>query len=225
VFAALEAIFLALSWMLLRPWVLAATSGAGDLREWGSTLLSWLAALLAAAAGWIVAALVAPVLSAPALERIVTLVEAQIGAPPRASIGFFLELLCGLRATLLGIALIAPLELVTWLVALFFPPAATVITPIQFLLGAVAVAWSLFDYPLTLRGVSAGDRLGLMRRHARAVLGFGCAFALAFWLPCTGLVLLPIGVAAATQLLWQLDDPLLPNARSFQTRSRTVAIP
>jgi uncharacterized protein involved in cysteine biosynthesis len=41
-----------------------------------------------------------------------------------------------------------------------------------------------------------------MRRHFSAVLGFGAAFTLVFWVPCFGTLMLPVGVAAATALYW-----------------------
>jgi uncharacterized protein involved in cysteine biosynthesis len=66
------------------------------------------------------------------------------------------------------------------------------------------VAWSLFDYPLTLRGIGFRQRLAIVRDNLGCSLGFGAAFALIFWLPFCGIALLPVGVAAATQLLSKL---------------------
>lgn len=205
-FVLLEAVWVVLSFDALRPWVLSALSGEGALRSYGATAVSWLATLVGAAMGWIVSALLAPVLSAPALERIVKLVEADLGAPPRASVGVFRELRCGLESMLLGVALVAPLGLLLAGIGLVAPPAAAVTAPLQFLLGALGVAWSLLDYPLTLRGIGVRERLRLMKRNGPAVLGFGLAFGLAFWLPCAGLLLLPIGVAAATELIFRLNE-------------------
>jgi hypothetical protein len=45
----------------------------------------------------------------------------------------------------------------------------------------------------------------IMSRHFAVVLGFGSAFSLVFWLPCLGVVMLPVGVAAATQLYWEIE--------------------
>ncbi|HYP86774.1 MAG TPA: hypothetical protein VEQ59_01435, partial [Polyangiaceae bacterium] len=77
--------------------------------------------------------------------------------------------------------------------------------PLKLLIGALGVAWGLFDYPLTLRGVGALQRLAFVRRHFSAVLGFGVAFSLVFWLPCFGILMLPVGAAAATRLYWQIE--------------------
>jgi uncharacterized protein involved in cysteine biosynthesis len=91
------------------------------------------------------------------------------------------------------------------LLELFVPPLAVVITPLKLLLGALGVAWGLFDYPLTLRGIGARQRFAFMKRHFTVVLGFGSAFSLLFWLPCVGLLMLPVGVAAATRLYWEIE--------------------
>jgi uncharacterized protein involved in cysteine biosynthesis len=61
-----------------------------------------------------------------------------------------------------------------------------------------------------LRGIGARQRFQLMKRHLGLVLGFGTAFALVFWLPCCSVVMLPVGVVAATQLLWQIERASLP---------------
>ena len=80
-----------------------------------------------------------------------------------------------------------------------------IFSPLKLLLGALGVAWGLFDYPLTLRGIGARQRLRFMSQHFAVVLGFGSAFSLVFWLPCFGLLMLPVGVAAATQLYWEIE--------------------
>jgi hypothetical protein len=52
------------------------------------------------------------------------------------------------------------------------------------------------------------------------VIGFGTAFALLFWLPCCGIVMLPVGVAAATRLVWEIQGmtPVLGSG-SFGSKS------
>ena len=72
---------------------------------------------------------------------------------------------------------------------------------------------SLFDYPLTLRGSGFRARLALLRANPLCFLGFGLTFALVFWLPCCGVLLLPVGVAAATWLLPQLEASTQKRAR------------
>jgi uncharacterized protein involved in cysteine biosynthesis len=202
----LEAGFVALAFTLLKPWVVAhfpeASSRIGRL---GVEVAGALAALAVAAVGWFVAVALAPALSAPALEKIVKEVERAQGLPSRPSIGFFAEMLSGFRA-MTGAALLG-LPLFSLLFALGFalPALAIVTTPLKFVLSSLLVAWGLFDYPLTLRGVGFRERLRFARRNLACFAGFGLAFALVFWLPCCGVVLLPVGVAAATLLVGAIE--------------------
>jgi uncharacterized protein involved in cysteine biosynthesis len=84
------------------------------------------------------------------------------------------------------------------------PPVSLVTTPLKLALGALGVSWNLLDYPLTLRGIGARERIAFVKAHAATALGFGAAFTLSFWLPCCGILLLPVGVAAATELFHTL---------------------
>ncbi len=205
VFLLLEAVFIGLSWRFVKPWAGEYLAGVSWLPNALAVGASWLVAALAVVLGWLVAVFLAPVLSAPALERIVGITEADLQAPPREPLGFFAEFWCGARALLLSLAVTLPVVLALSLLELLVPPLAIVITPLKLLLGALGVAWGLFDYPLTLRGMGTRQRFAFMSRHFAVVLGFGSAFSLVFWLPCLGLLVLPIGVAAATQLYWEIE--------------------
>jgi uncharacterized protein involved in cysteine biosynthesis len=212
-FGVLELAFVALAWLYLRPRVTQAVAGASWL-EWIGIealqravpeLASLGAVLLAAWLGWRLSAPLASALSSPALERLVGITEAELGAPERAPLGFLSELGCGARSMLLGLALTVPLEVALTLLELLIPPVSVVTTPGKFLLGALGVAWGLFDYPLTLRGMRARERFSFMIRHLSVVLGFGIAFALVFLVPCFGTLMLPVGVVAATRLYWVIE--------------------
>ena len=133
------------------------------------------------------------------------LVELELRAPPRAALGFWAELGCGLRSLLLSSVITVPIVLGLTLLELLLPPAAVVATPLKLMIAALGVAWGLFDYPLTLRGIGARQRLAFVNHNAGAVLGFGAAFALLFWLPCCGILMLPVGVIAATRLYWEIE--------------------
>jgi CysZ protein len=201
IFFLLMAVFGAAAVLGARPWLgrhlPAASSAFGRI---GEDALGWTFVALLVWAGWYVALALAPVLSAPALERIVHVVERRAGAPARAPLGFWRELGCGLRS-LAGAACVAvPLSSVLSLVGFVFPAVTPVTLPLALVLGALLVAWSLFDYPLTLRGFGFRDRLRFVREHFVCIAGFGAAFALAFWLPCCAVVLLPAGTVAATRL-------------------------
>lgn len=204
VFLVLETGFVLLSLRVLSPWVREELAGQTALRNAGAEALSWLSVAIGSLLGWFVAALVTPPLSAPALERIVALVEADLGAPARARLGTLQEFWCGLRASTLGLALFVPPAVLLTLLELLAPPVALATTPLKLALGALSVSWSLIDYPLTLRAMGARARVRFMRANAASILGFGSAFALSFWLPCCGILLLPVGVAAATELLGRL---------------------
>lgn len=205
VFVLLEAAIVGVAWAVLKPWMNERFGGDGTWQSLGALALSWGSVLLTALMGWLVAAFLTPPLSAPALERIVAIVESELGVPERSPLGFFAEFWCGVRSLLLSSAVTVPIVLLLSLLELVLPPAAVVATPLKLTVGALGVAWGLLDYPLTLRGVGARQRLTFMKRHAGAALGFGSAFALVFWLPCCGIVMLPVGVAAATRLLWELE--------------------
>jgi hypothetical protein len=75
VFLILETGFVFLSVRILSPWVRDELAGQSTLRNAGAEALSWLSVAIGTLLGWFVAALVTPPLSAPALERIVGLVE------------------------------------------------------------------------------------------------------------------------------------------------------
>ncbi len=214
VFFVLESAVVLASWRYLRPWVNEHLAGGGFWQDAGALLASLLSALLLTVLGWLLSAQLAPALSAPALERIVGIVEHELGAPPRAELGFFAELGCGLRATLSSLAVTVPVILGLTLLELVASPVAVVTTPLKLLIGALGVAWSMFDYPLTLRGMRVRERLCFARRHFSAVLGFGVAFSLVFWLPCFGVLMLPLGVAGATRLYWEIERASLDPGRS-----------
>jgi CysZ protein len=201
IFVAIEGAVIALAVAYAAPWVESllpeATSFIGGL---GVDTVGFLAVAVLAIFGWFVAVPLSQPLSAPALEHIVRRVESDLGVPPRESIGFVRELACGFRALAGGLAVCAPILVLLWIVEFFVPPVAVVTTPAKFVVSSLLVAWGLFDYPLTLRGIGFRERLRLMRENIACVLGMGLMFLLLFWVPCCGVALLPVGVAAATRL-------------------------
>jgi CysZ protein len=180
----------------------------------GAEVVGYLGAILASVLGALLALAITPPLCAPALERIVLAQERQLGIPERQPLSFFAEMLCGLRAQLFAALFVLPILAGLWLIDLIVPAASIVTIPVKFLVASFGLAWNLFDYPLTLRGVRMRERFRLVMRHKQFTFGFGVAFALLFLLPCCTIVMLPIGVAAATRSLWLLllaDRELLPN--------------
>ncbi|HVR21014.1 MAG TPA: EI24 domain-containing protein [Polyangiaceae bacterium] len=205
VLLALEAVFVTLAVTLGAPFVRSLFSAESELGRVGVSLLSYGAIALLAVIGWLVAVPLASPLSAPALEHVVRRVESDLGVPPRTPLGFFRELACGFRALAGGLAVCVPLLALLWLVELVLPPVVVVTTPLKIMVSSLLVAWGLFDYPLTLRGIGFRARFALVRENFTAVLGFGLAFLLVFWVPCCGVALLPVGAAAATRLVVEIE--------------------
>lgn len=212
ILSALSAAFLAASIWLVQPWIEGAF---GSPQSWygqlGAGIVAWLLALVAAIAGLLIALALAPPLSGPALEKIVERQERELAVPPRRPIGILREIWCGLRAQALAAMFAGPLLIILWLVDVFFPPATVVTIPLKAIITALALSWNLFDYPLTLRDVRMRERLRLVARYWRETLGFGLALAALFWVPCFNVLLLPVGVVAATRIVWQIlrSDPLV----------------
>ncbi|HEV8247696.1 MAG TPA: EI24 domain-containing protein [Polyangiaceae bacterium] len=202
IWCALSLLALTSGVLWLEPWLAArvpssvpalTTGAAWTLTLLGSVLASWLALLLT------------PALSGPALERIVAAVERDIGAPERASMSWFAEVGCGLRAMLVGFALVTPLILASLLLDAFAPVLAPLSVALKLLATSLGLSWGLLDYPLTLRGMRVRQRLSLVHGHWRSVLGFGLGLLPFFWFPCCQLVSLPVAVAAATMLSAELS--------------------
>jgi len=201
VFVLLFGAFVLLGLGVVRPWLEARLPDpTTTLARVGIEAAGYGIAVLVAIGGWFASFALAPPLSAPALESLVRCVETSAGAPYRAPLGFFAELACGFRS-LFGALLVAlPSFFVLWLLELALPILAPLTFTLGSMLSSLLVAWGLFDYPLTLQGVGFRARLALVRENFACVLGFGVAFAFAFWL-CCGIVMLPVGALAATRLL------------------------
>ncbi|HEX4335859.1 MAG TPA: EI24 domain-containing protein [Polyangiaceae bacterium] len=166
----------------------------------GSAALRVGVVVLTAGVGVLLAATFAPVLSGPALERIIELRERALGLPPRAEVSLFTEMWCGLRAQLLAFIVGAPVLAVLWLVSLAVPPAAVVTFPLKAAVALALLSWTLLDYPLSLRGVRLRERLAFMAREAPRVVGFGVGVGVLFAVPLGAIVLLPAAVVAATDI-------------------------
>ncbi len=203
VVAILSAIF---GWAAMRwvqPWAEGLFGPAGGA-VWWSTALSWLAAVITFTAGLFLAYILAAPLSAPALEKLVESRERDLGAAPRLARGYLWELGAGFRAAAVALAVTAPLWILLWIVEIVIPAIAPITLLLKALLTSAAVSWSLLDYPLTLRGITLRDRFRLWRRSPGLVAGFGVAFAALFWIPCFGLLMLPVGVIAAAEISWRM---------------------
>jgi uncharacterized protein involved in cysteine biosynthesis len=176
----------------------------------GTWILSFLAIVVAAVLGVVLALFATPPLCAPALERLVLLRERELGIAPRPAAGLWREFRSALAAQLWAALIGAPILALLWLVTLVFPPLAPISFVLKFLVVALTWAWSLLDYPLSLRGVSVAERARLMRCGAARVFGFGLGLGLLFAIPMLPLLFLPAAVAAAAEISVQLEQ----NART-----------
>lgn len=220
----LSGIFGAIAVQQLSPWVANAVAPMGETWRWLWHIVRWLSIALGCYAGLVASLLITPALSGPALERLVRLTEESLDVPPRPAQGFWFELICGLRAQVFLAVITVALALGLWIVGLILPWLSPLIVALQALVLGGAIAWNLLDYPLTLRGVSYRARWAVARRNPTTILAFGLPFAALFWIPGLGIVLLPVGVVAATQVLWTqlIDDPEI--AALLQTDTNMAAI-
>lgn len=200
------AVYSAFNWVLswVRGWFSVATSGAEQV--FGNTI-PWLFTLLATIIGLFLAWLLTPLFSGPALEKIVRERERAMGLQPRDDVGFLAGLWLGIRAQLTLALVVLPLLFVLWFFGWLLPPLMFATYPMKLLITVLAVAFVLFDYPLTLRGMSVRDRWHLIRDNPAPVLGFGAVFAVLFWVPFASILLLPAGAAAAAELCGKMSRP------------------
>jgi CysZ protein len=215
ILVALASLLVALSVHFVQP-AIADLMPAPSHWYWqmGRGFISWLVTILAGVLGLLLALAVTPPLSGPALEHLVELEERELAVSQRQPIGFLAEIWCGLKAQAAAAMFAGPLLVVLWIVDLLFPPASVVTVPLKLLITSLALAWNLFDYPLTLRGVPLRGRLALVVRNPGATLGFGAGCTILFLAPCFGVLMLPVGVVGATRLVWQLleaDPGLVPS--------------
>jgi uncharacterized protein involved in cysteine biosynthesis len=189
----------------------------GTLGQLALKALSWVAVGLVAVVAVGLALFLAPPLSAPALERLVTLVEAELGVASRAPIGWTREIWLGLKASIGGLLLFGPVLALLSLADLVFPPFALVSLPLRVAVASLWLAYTLFDYPQSLRGYPIRERFRLLRRGFSAALGFGLACSAVFWLPCVTPVVLPAGVVAATRLFWRIVSSTSPTEHTHDS--------
>jgi CysZ protein len=95
---------------------------------------------------------------------------------------------------------------ILFLISFFFPPAAVVTVPLKFIVCGWMLAWDFIDYPLAMRGVGLEQRFAWVGRNFGAFTLFGLAWALLVILPGVVLLILPMGVAGATQLVIADDE-------------------
>lgn len=193
----------------LIPPQIEALFGARSASSMAMGVVAWLVKALALLVALLAAALVsfglAQPLSGPALERIVRRAEAELGAPPWPNTSFIGDIARSLQTVIVGFAFALPLLALLFVIDLFVPPAIVVTFPAKLLVTALMITWDLCDYPLSIRGVRAGDRVAFLRRNVKAALGFGIGLALVSLVPCLIVLVLPAGVAGAARLVLTIE--------------------
>ncbi len=194
--------------MVLGVWGAGAAASAmfgepsGDLGEAGlfATRIFFyvLAVLVAIFAGIALAQLI----SGPALDRIVRAQEQTLGGRTRPDPSFTESLGRSLRVTLTTLAIGVPIMILLTAIELVFPPVAVVTMPCKFCVSALLATWDLIDYPFSLRGADVQARFTWLKRNFAAAFGFGAMIALVALVPFVGLLILPVGVAGATKLIF-----------------------
>jgi len=166
----------------------------------GATIASIALTVLGVLLSIALALALAQPLSGPALERLASAVELDMGAPPRPIVPIWRELGRSAIGSLLGLCTGLPVLAVLTILSLIFPVTAWITFPLQILVYGLMVTWDLMDYPFTVRGWSLRHRLAWLRAHLPAVVGFGLSLGIVLVVPCVHVLLLPAGTAGATWL-------------------------
>jgi uncharacterized protein involved in cysteine biosynthesis len=180
--------------------------GTSIVREILQVLLPIGAAVAAILVGFTAAVWLTPVLSAPALDELVALRLKDLGAPHLEPASFVTQIVCGFKAQALALLVGVPLVGMLWVTSLVVPPLMVVTLPLKVVVLSATVTWGLLDYPLSRRGIRLRQRMALLAQGKWAALGFGAVFAVLFTVPLLGIVFLPAGVVAATDLALRLSE-------------------
>lgn len=180
----------------LGPYIAAQESAWAVVGVWALRVVLWLVSVLIAA---LLGSSLAQPLSGFALDELSRRREASLHSHvwPETTGNFARSLRVTFTGLFFGVAFIGGLTLLS----LFVPPLAIVTVPLKFYAAALVIAWDLLDYPLAFRGAGVRDRLTFFGKNFLAVSGLGLACGALMLIPGLGLLLLPIGVVAATDLV------------------------
>lgn len=185
----------------------AAWRATAGLREGvpGYLVSGLLLAVSVAVAGVLALSLAQPA-SSFALDDLSRMREVSMGGVARVDDGAIWPTVWrSLRVTLAGLAVSAPIIVALALISALVPPAAVVTVPLKFVVSSLVIAWDLLDYPFGLRAMGVRARLAWMRENLGAVLLFGASTGALLLIPLLGLLVLPCGVVAATELVVRVE--------------------
>ena len=215
----------------IRKRALALLWSVPEAHDWLGRMLGWLhgaaeilVGLLAFLVGAVLVLLVANVAAAPfhdalseEVERIRTGRGAQ-GFSVRALVGDLARTVA-LEATKLSayLAIMLPLLLVSWLV----PGIGSLVYSLAaFLFTAYYFALDYMDWAASRHGLSVRERIGLVRQHAAAALGFGTGVWVILFVPILNLLFMPAAVAGGTLLFLELSGSQRHGNHRTATQSR-----
>lgn len=165
-----------------------------------SFLMALVVALLGGLLGMVLGASLAVPLSGTALERIAMATRVHLGLPEAAEQGaggFAHSLLATALTWVAGLLGVGTLTLL----GILMPPATVITLPLKAALLALLLTFDLGDPAFGLMGLTVGGRLGWLRAHVGAALGFGGLAAVLLCVPVLGLFVLPAAVAGVTSLV------------------------
>jgi CysZ protein len=167
---------------------------------WGTIAIVFLDVILVALA-IVVAWMLAVPISGFALERIVRRRQRALALPAHAQIPAWRASMRSFGASLASTVVAIVTFVVLTVVDFVAPPATIVTVPMRVFVAALALAWDVLDYPLSLRPLTLRSRIAWFFRHFSASAGFGLALSLLFFVPGANLLLLPASVAGAAKLV------------------------
>lgn len=171
----------------------------------GSWMLTVTLAILACILAMLVALSLAQPISGFALEAIVQAHERALTGTVLAKPGLIVSTFKSFQVTLAGLLVGVPVLMTLVVLNFCFPPALAVTVPLKFLVCSWLLAWNFLDYPLGIRGLGVMARVRWIRQHFDAFSAFGMAWTALLILPGIILVLLPMGVAGAAQLVVETE--------------------
>ncbi len=186
-----------------------APSGDGwwvAVQNFAREALSFVVGLIMLAVGLITVVLIASPIAAPfndALSQAVEKVAAGNEAPP-------FRLKAVLRDLLRTIAFESGyllIILMTFVLSLVVPVVGPLVhTVFGFVITASYWALSYIDWPAARRGLTLGQRVGLVKKRFVTMLGFGSAVWLTLFVPLINLFFMPAAVTGGTLLVLDLEN-------------------
>ena len=167
--------------------------------SWWKVILAWISGLIAMVLMFVS---LQSLLCLPFCDTIAKRTEAHVlgTSPPATPFG---AMMMSILHALARISVYLIVLLGLFLVGLFVP----FMTIASIFWTAAYVALDSFDYPATRRGWTFGQKMGLLKQHTGASLGFGVAAWIFALIPVLNLVVAPSAAVGGTLLFLDLQRP------------------